>query len=387
MTAEQALTSSGRRRSSLVGLAVALVIALVGVAALGAPSSTRAAVGQVWPAFALIAGLLLIGAVAAGDGLFDAAGAALARLPGQPAVLFVSLLALVAVVTTVLNLDTAVVFLTPVLVHAARRRQVPVQPFLYGTVLMSNSASLLLPGSNLTNLLVLSRDPTTGGTFALHMLPAWVAAVVVTLAVLAVRYRHDLQGGGGTPGARPTLHLGLGMVSTTVAVALVLFLGSPALPVLGVGLAAAAIRVAQGRVELATARRSLSPGLLASIFAIVVAIGTLGRLWSSPSMLVRTAGPWPTMAAGALGAVTLNNLSAAVLLAAHRIAHPRALLVGLNLGPNLAVSGSLSALLWMRVARGLGERPSWRAYTRVGVAVAVPTLVLSLVALAALGVP
>ena len=74
--------------------------------------------------------------------------------------LLVALLGLVAVVTAVLNLDTAVVFLTPVLVHAARRRGLDERPFLYGAVFMANAASILLPGSNLTNLLVLSRHPT-----------------------------------------------------------------------------------------------------------------------------------------------------------------------------------------------------------------------------------
>jgi arsenical pump membrane protein len=114
---------------------------------------------QAWPPFILVAGLLMIGAAAAADGLFESIGARLAsgRLP--PRALLVALLALVAVVTAVLNLDTSVVFLTPVLVHAARRRGVDERPFLYGSVFMANSASLLLPGSNLTNLLVLGGGP------------------------------------------------------------------------------------------------------------------------------------------------------------------------------------------------------------------------------------
>ena len=83
---------------------------------------------QAWPPFILVAGLLMIGAAAAADGLFESIGARLAsgRLP--PRALLVALLALVAVVTAVLNLDTSVVFLTPVLVHAARRRGVDERP-------------------------------------------------------------------------------------------------------------------------------------------------------------------------------------------------------------------------------------------------------------------
>src|SRR5207248_6014468 len=125
-----------------------------------------------WPPFVLVAGLLLVGLVAVKDGLFEAAGAALSRLPGGAIVLYALLLGLVAVVTAILNLDTSVWFLTPVLVHAARSRGIGDRAFLYGAVFMSNSASLLLPGSNLTNLLVLSHERVAGATFAARIWPA-----------------------------------------------------------------------------------------------------------------------------------------------------------------------------------------------------------------------
>jgi arsenical pump membrane protein len=96
---------------------------------------------QAWPPFLLVAGLLLIGTVAAADGLFEAIGTRLGRTPLGPRALLIALLGLVALVTAVLNLDTSVVFLTPVLVHAARRRGLDERPFLYGSVFMSNSAS------------------------------------------------------------------------------------------------------------------------------------------------------------------------------------------------------------------------------------------------------
>ena len=82
---------------------------------------------------------------AADDGLFRAAGAWLADLPGNPTVLFVASMAVVACVTVVLNLDTAVVFLTPVVLHAARRRNLDEAAVAYGAVLTCNAASLLLP--------------------------------------------------------------------------------------------------------------------------------------------------------------------------------------------------------------------------------------------------
>ena len=100
-----------------------------GGAALGAavlvPSDAAAAASQASPAFALVAGLLLVGATAAREGLFAEARTLASRAPGGTAVLLVVLLLIEAVVTAVLNLDTAVVFMTPVLLHAARRRGGP----------------------------------------------------------------------------------------------------------------------------------------------------------------------------------------------------------------------------------------------------------------------
>src|SRR5207248_10856042 len=149
------------------------------------------AAGQAWRPFVLVAGLLLVGAVAAADGLFDELGAQLARTRLGALGLLLALLGLVAAVTAVLNLDTSVVFLTPVLVHAARARKLDERPFLYGSVFMANSASLLLPGSNLTNMLVLRHGSVSGAAFAWAMLPAWIVACALTTAVLALAYRLE----------------------------------------------------------------------------------------------------------------------------------------------------------------------------------------------------
>src|SRR3954454_21841274 len=132
------------------------------------------AVRQTWPPFVLVLGLLLIGLVAAADGLFAAVGGRIAGTRLAPVPLLLALLGLVAVVTAVLNLDTAVVFLTPVLVHAARQRGLDERPFLYGSVFMSNAGSLVLPASNLTNLLVLRTDPQPAAAFAGRMAGAWL---------------------------------------------------------------------------------------------------------------------------------------------------------------------------------------------------------------------
>lgn len=328
-----------------------------------------AALGQVWPPFVLVAGLLLIGAVAASDGLFEAAGSRLARLPGNGFVLFAALMLLVAGVTVVLNLDTSVVFLTPIVLHAARRRHVPEAAFLYGVVFMSNSASLLLPGSNLTNLLVLLPLHVRGGAYARHMWPAWLCAVVLTMAVVMAWRRHDLsvhpRGQVDVTPLRPGL--GLGLVGIVVATVCVLAFANPAIPVVVTGVVVVTLQsLARRRLTIGEALAEVNGTMLAFLFTLAVALGTLARLWSGPGRLMAASGPWASALLGAGGSTAVNNLPAAVLLSSHPVTHPLELLVGLDLGPNLVVWGALSALLWMRVARREGAAPSAATYTRVG---------------------
>src|ERR1700742_3465139 len=145
----------------------------------------------------------MIGLLANRDGLFDWGGARLEALPGGGLALLGAALLLDAVVTAVLNLDTAVVFLTPVLVFAARRRRVGVEPFLYGCVFMANASSLFLPGSNLTNLLVLdARSGGSGATLAAEMFPLANTAAVVTAVGVGISFRRHLAAapGGVAPG-------------------------------------------------------------------------------------------------------------------------------------------------------------------------------------------
>jgi len=146
-------------------------------------------IGQAWPPFVLVSGLLLIGAVVEADGLFAALGMRIERLRGGPVILLATLLLLEAGVTAVLNLDTAVVFLTPVIIHAGRQRDCDERPFLYGALFMANGASLLLPGSNLTNLIVLAHEHFSGAESARKMLLPWALVVVTTIVFVAVVFR------------------------------------------------------------------------------------------------------------------------------------------------------------------------------------------------------
>jgi arsenical pump membrane protein len=260
---------------------------------------------QAWPPFLLVAGLLLIGAVAAAEGLFEALGARLACTRLGPRSLLLALLAMVAVVTAILNLDTSVVFLTPVLVHAARRRGLDERPFLYGSVFMANSASLLLPGSNLTNLLVLRSDPENGLAFARRMLPAWVTACAITAFFLALVFhleerRHDDQN-------PPPLRFGIGAAATITAAVLVVTLPNAAIPVLALGIAVTAAR---------RLRPQLDSRALTVLFALTVALGTVARLWHGPAQLLHGSGAWAAAGIGATTSVLVNNLPAAVVFTA-----------------------------------------------------------------------
>jgi arsenical pump membrane protein len=325
---------------------------------------------QAWPPFVLVAGLLLIGAVAAADELFEAFGARLARTRLGAHSLLLALLALVAVVTAVLNLDTSVVFLTPVLVHAARRRGLDERPFLYGSVFMANAASLLLPGSNLTNLLVLRSDPQGGAAFASRMLPAWIAACAITAAFLLLAFR--LKSGSHDPGEPPALRLTPGAASALIAGALVVLLTNAALPVLALGVAATLLRRLRPRLDTRT---------LALLFGLAVGLGAVARLWTGPAQLLDSSGPWATAGIGTVASVLINNLPAAVLLSAQPPLHPHALLLGLDIGPNLAITGSLSAILWLQAARTAGAKPSIATYTRLGLLLVPLTLVGTLATL------
>jgi arsenical pump membrane protein len=332
-----------------------------------------AALGQAWPPFVLVAGLLLIGRVAAEDGLFEAIGARLARTGLGPRSLLLALLGLVASVTAVLNLDTSVVFLTPVLLHAARSRGLDERPFLYGSVFMANAASLLLPGSNLTNLLVLRTDPRGGASFAAHMLPAWLTACAITAAFVALVF-PAAKTGRQVPDEAPVIRLDVGAGATLAAAVLVVVLPNPALPALAVGVTAAALR---------HLRPLLDARALVLLFSLTVGLGTLARVWDGPAKLVEPSGAWTVAGLGAAASLVVNNLPATVLLAARPPARPDVLLLGLDLGPNLAVTGSLSAVLWLQAARSVGARPSIATYTRLGV-VLVPLTLAATVATQAL---
>src|SRR5262249_9221829 len=143
----------------------------------------------------------------------------------------------------------------------------------------------------------------------------------------------------------PPVRLGAGAVGVVLAGGLVLALRDPALPVLALGLGVTAWRRTRPEIGART---------LAALFAFAVALGALARTPRGLPLSPRRAVRGSPATAAAAGSLLLNNLPAAVLLSAHPSTHPAALLIGLDLGPNAAVTGSLAAVLWLRVGRALG---------------------------------
>ena len=348
--------------AGLVGLSTAF---------LARTGEATAAVSQDWPPFVLVAGLLLIGLVANRDGLFAHAGHRLAGLASSGVVLFLGSALMVALVTAVLNLDTSVAFLTPVLAYTACSRGGDEAPLVYGCLLFSNAGSMFLPGSNLTNLIVLGHLHLSGARFLARMWGPALVALAVTVAVVAFAERRSLRAPIGDREAVSRARPRLGMLAVVAATALIVLLSSPALPVVLVGAAVTLARLVGRKETPREVAEVLGAPVLVGLFGLAVALGTLARTWSGPALFLSHLDAWETAALAAVASVLVNNLPAASLLAARVPGKPFALLVGLDLGPNLFVTGSLAWLLWLRAARSAGVRPSLARASRLGL-VAVP---------------
>jgi arsenical pump membrane protein len=259
------------------------------------------------------------------------------------------------------------------------------EAFLYGTVYMANASSLYLPGSNLTNLLVLAHQSISGGTFAARVLVVALVATLATALGLFVLFRRRLRAAASQHPRRASWDaLGLGLGGALAAAVLTIALANPAIPVLAVGLVLAVSEVVRGRLQSREVLRAVGPVVLLSLFLVCVGVGILARSWSGPAQLLDGTGRWGTTGIGALASVTINNLPAAVLLSARSVAHPRALLLGLNVGPNIAATGSLSAFLWWRAAQQVNAQPSLVSFSRRGAPLAVFAILVVLGATAVL---
>ncbi|HVU72801.1 MAG TPA: SLC13 family permease [Mycobacteriales bacterium] len=348
------------------------------------------AVTRAAPVLGFLAAVTVLAELAQVAGVFDVAAHFCARAARGSTPRLYLLLALLGTATTVLlSLDTTAVLLTPVVLAVAARVGVRPLPFALLAVWLANVASLLLPVSNLTNLLALDRLHLHGGSFAARMwLPALVA-IVVAVAYLAVVFRRDLRGRYSLdPPAdvEDRWLFGVGVVAC-VALAPGVLLGAPpwavATPCAVVLVVAFLVR------RRDVLRLSLVPWrLLVGVELLFVAVTLAGEHGLDRLMRhlegthdLQTA----AVAAGASNAV--NNLPA--YLALERGVpggHPTqvlALLLGTNIGPLITLWGSLATLLWRQRCRSAGVDVSAKTFALVGLGGMPLVLVASWLALRA----
>ena len=157
--------------------------------------------GQAWaeiehlfPVVAFLAAVLVISELCDADGLFRYAGALVAaKSRGDAHRLLVFVFVLAALVTAVLSLDATVVLLTPVVFATASKMGVRPKPHAYACTHLANAGSLLLPVSNLTNLLAMSAAGITFVSFAGLMALPWLAVIAVEYVAFRLFFAGDLS--------------------------------------------------------------------------------------------------------------------------------------------------------------------------------------------------
>jgi arsenical pump membrane protein len=390
-TLAAAAVDSARVPPALVAVPGAALLTLLGAVS---GDDAAATLGEVGPTVAFLVVVLLLADLADREGLFTWSAAVTARSAGRSAQgLLGRVFVLAAVVTAVLSLDATVVLLTPVVVASARRMRVPVAPHGYAVGHLANSASLLLPVSNLTNLLAVA---LTGLSF-LHFAGLMVLPQLVTVAleylVLRRLFRTELRHPIDAPvrDVPGTPVLALVVVAATVTGFAVASLAgvAPVWPAAAGATVLAVRQLATGRTRIPALVRAanLPFGLFVLGLAVLVLVlqqhgleTLLGALLPQGDGLLALLA---VVGVSALLANLVNNLPATLALlpaaAVGGVPTVLAVLIGVNLGPNLTYAGSLANLLWRRV---LGAHaPGAVRFSAVGLATVPLTLVAATAAL------
>ncbi|WP_028048674.1 SLC13 family permease [Cellulomonas sp. URHD0024] len=348
------------------------------------------------PILAFVAGLTVVAEMCAGAGLFEQAAGLAARLARNRRWALWSLVVMLAILsTTVLSLDTTAVLLTPVVIALARRTHTPPLPFAMAVLALANTASLVLPVSNLTNLLADHVLEEAGvGYLGLMWAPALVA-IVVTVAALALRDRRVLRGSFDPNLPRRPRDKPLLLVSavTVIVLGVAFALGAPTAPT-AIAAAVVLLFVTLARHQKLPVRaRELVPWrtllVVLGLFAVVETLHShgLGTLLADASGtghgatdLLRVAG------VGALAANGLNNLPAYLALEPAMGGDPLrvgALLIGTGVGPLVTPWGSLATVLWWQRCRTVMLDVPTGTIVRQGLLLAPVAVVLSTLALVA----
>ena len=350
--------------------------------------------------YLFLAGMMLLCELARAHGVFDwLAGIAVEHANGSSARLFTLIYVVGTVVTALMSNDATAVVLTPAVLAALKRAEARPMPYLLTCALTANAASFVLPISNPANLVVFHRAmPPLAQWLTMFLVPSMVS-IASTYLLLRWHSRQQLcepsravDGDGRlTAGGRVTL-LGI------VAVAVVLLVASARRQDLGLPtfcaslVVCAVVLVYERRDPLYLAREiswSILP-LVAALFVIVEAVKTAGALSMLHDSLM-AALRWPMAVAGlvvggavALGTDLVNNLPLGLISGAaletapaHRMLSA-AVLIGIDLGPNLSITGSLATILWLMAIRREGLNVSGWQFLKAGMLIMPISLLLAI---------
>ncbi|MCU1509108.1 MAG: arsenic transporter [Glaciihabitans sp.] len=374
-------------RTAVLGAALLMLGAIAILTGILPPPEALAVADRVWPVLLFVVAITVVTELAADAGLFTVVAERLAQWGLDRAwLLWIFVVLLASASTIFLSLDTTAVLLTPVVVLLARHIGLPPVPFALTTVWLANSASLLLPVSNLTNLLA-QRAGGIGGPAEFAALlagPAIVSIVVPSVILFVVFRRSLLQRYEVRERTQPADRVLL-VASAVVVIALLPALVS-GIAVWIPAVAGALILVAFFLVRRRTALRfGLVPWqlvLLASgLFVVIEAAHGLGLGTVLSAAAGTGAEPLDLLRVSGLGAVSANaidNLPAYLALepvAAQDPVRLAALLIGVNVGPLITPWASLATLLWHQRLTALGVDISWRRYMLLGLVVVPLTTV------------
>jgi arsenical pump membrane protein len=380
---------------AVVAVPAACLVVAVGILS---PRSALHELGTLAPTVGFLAAILLLGHLCADEGVFKAAGALMARAArGSPRRLLGLVFVAGAGVTAVLSLDATVVLLTPVVFATASAVRVRARPHIYACTHLANSASLLLPVSNLTNLLVFGMLGLSFGRFTLLMAGPWLAVLVIEYVAFRWFFRADLRGVSRdtTPEPAevpvfPLVVVGLTLLGFAASSPLGL---APVWPAVA-GAAVLGIRALRdGRTTVRKLVTAASPTFCAFVLCLgitVLAVERVGLGHLVDRALPTSNGLLGLLAVAALAAVLanlVNNLPAVLVLAqALRDHHSGtglllAALIGVNVGPNLTYVGSLATLLWRRILRHHDTEPALGEFLRLGLLTVPIALTVAVVTL------
>ncbi len=353
-------------------------------ASLISPMDAMGAVRDGTDVYLFLAGMMLLAELARREGLFEwTAALAVKGARGSAQRLFLLIYAVGIVVTVLLSNDATAVVLTPAVYAAAKRAGAPPLPYLFVCAFIANAASFVLPISNPANLVVYgSAMPPLGRWFAQFAAPS-AAAILLTYVLLRLLQRTQLIAPITARIEVPALKPGGRVAAAAIGATVGLLAASSAsgrplgLPTFIAGACAWIAILAIHRTPPWAALKAISWSVLplvAALFILVRAIENTGALAPLAQLLRPPPGaPLATLSVGAAGVAAafgsnlINNLPMG-LIAAHLVAathaSPRtagALLIGVDLGPNLSVAGSLATILWLLALRREGVAMSgWR---------------------------